>query len=132
MLLSLLLALVRNVRLTAAISVGLAQGVQVSTTNGLIEGHPAENRSDVTEFLGIPYAQPPVGELRFAAPRPYMGKTLYVASKFVSTTFIIRDLPTDLLAGLVRSTRSSIPCRQKLTSVAPVRRARGCPSISIS
>lgn len=41
----------------------------VNTTSGLIIGHAAPNRSEVTEFLGIPYALPPVGELRFAPPK---------------------------------------------------------------
>jgi len=42
--------------------------VVVTTTNGPIAGFKTENGLDV--FLGIPYAEPPVGRLRFASPRP--------------------------------------------------------------
>ncbi|MFF8806255.1 carboxylesterase/lipase family protein [Streptomyces omiyaensis] len=43
-------------------------GPLVATTRGPIHG---ERRADGTyRFLGIPYAEPPVGELRFAAPEP--------------------------------------------------------------
>ncbi|KAF2140431.1 uncharacterized protein K452DRAFT_335591 [Aplosporella prunicola CBS 121167] len=56
----------------------------VKTSNGPIIGHLATNRSDVIEYLGIPYAQPPVGPLRFAAPKKYASNgTVYVASSFV-------------------------------------------------
>ncbi|RMY51015.1 hypothetical protein D0865_06579 [Hortaea werneckii] len=54
----------------------------VETRNGPIQGHLAENRSEVTEFLGIPFAQPPVGDLRFAAPKAYRGHGLHVAKEF--------------------------------------------------
>ncbi|MGW6534626.1 carboxylesterase/lipase family protein [Streptomyces sp. NPDC055051] len=43
-------------------------GPLVTTTRGPVRG---ERRADGTcRFLGIPYAAPPVGELRFAAPEP--------------------------------------------------------------
>ncbi|XP_054166219.1 cholinesterase 1-like [Oppia nitens] len=41
----------------------------VSTTSGIVEGHELEGL-DVNEYLGIPYAEPPVGDLRFARPVP--------------------------------------------------------------
>lgn len=56
----------------------------VKTANGPIVGHVASNRSRVVEYLGIPYAEPPVGVLRFAAPQKYTAKGEIVASKFVS------------------------------------------------
>ena len=61
------------------------QCLTVSTTNGLVTGHPATNASKVVEYLGIPYAQPPVGELRFAPPAKYSGNGSYVASNWVNT-----------------------------------------------
>ncbi len=39
----------------------------VSTTNGRLRGRQADS---VASFLGIPYAEPPLGSLRFKAPRP--------------------------------------------------------------
>ncbi len=39
----------------------------VDTTTGRVEGR---REAGVERFLGIPYAAPPVGELRFRAPRP--------------------------------------------------------------
>ncbi|KAI4227238.1 MAG: hypothetical protein L6R36_002558 [Xanthoria steineri] len=57
---------------------------QVNTTSGLIIGHHAPNRTDVTEFLGIKYAEAAVGELRFAAPKRYIALpgTVYNASEW--------------------------------------------------
>jgi carboxylesterase type B len=47
----------------------------VQTTIGDVKGHIAEwpASSGVSEYLGIPYAEPPVKSLRFAAPKPYKG-----------------------------------------------------------
>lgn len=41
----------------------------VQTALGRVEGTSEEDPA-VTVFRGIPYAQPPVGELRWRAPRP--------------------------------------------------------------
>lgn len=39
---------------------------QASTTSGIVQGHTAEG---VNQFLGIPYAAPPTGPLRWKAPQ---------------------------------------------------------------
>ena len=42
-------------------------GLVVPTHDGLLEGKHAEG---IDQFLGIPYAAPPVGRLRWQAPQP--------------------------------------------------------------
>ncbi|MBL8771541.1 MAG: carboxylesterase/lipase family protein [Phenylobacterium sp.] len=54
----------------AAVAAG-AEPVQVSTRAGVLVG---ESRDGVRVFKGVPYAQPPVGPLRWAAPRPVAWK----------------------------------------------------------
>lgn len=57
-------------------------GRQVNTTSGIIQGHAAANRTEVSEYLGIPFAQPPIGDLRFAAPEPYRSNSAINASSY--------------------------------------------------
>ena len=42
----------------------------VKTTSGRVHGKVDAAKPDVRQFLGIPYAQPPVGDLRWLAPQP--------------------------------------------------------------
>ncbi|EAQ84499.1 hypothetical protein CHGG_08513 [Chaetomium globosum CBS 148.51] len=49
-------------------------GQPVQTSSGAVQGHAASTASEVSEYLGIPYAQPPVGALRFQPPVRYTGK----------------------------------------------------------
>ncbi|MFL6575885.1 MAG: carboxylesterase family protein, partial [Povalibacter sp.] len=44
-------------------------GPQIKTATGTIEGI-ANERSHTNTFLGVPFAQPPVGELRWKPPQP--------------------------------------------------------------
>jgi hypothetical protein len=56
----------------------------VNTTSGLIDGHASSNASTgVSEYLGIPYAKPPVGDLRFAPPAKYEGTSSINGTSFV-------------------------------------------------
>ncbi|WP_304236703.1 carboxylesterase/lipase family protein [Jiulongibacter sediminis] len=60
--------------LTAFASALMAQNkngfpVQVSIENGTIEGN-YDTKTGVQKYFGIPFAQPPVGELRWKAPQP--------------------------------------------------------------
>ena len=65
-------------------SVTLAASATVETSSGSIIGHPARDSPDVTEYLGVPFAQPPVGQLRFAAPQKLQKTAVYEAKNFVS------------------------------------------------
>ena len=56
----------------------------VQLSQGPIIGHSVSNRSHVNEFLGIPYAQPPIGSLRFDAPQKYTKYETFDALNFVS------------------------------------------------
>ena len=61
----------QNLKLVALLStIGGVWTKTVTITNGTIRGGTCEG-NDVDYFLAIPYAQPPVGGLRFAAPEPY-------------------------------------------------------------
>src|SRR3989442_1104755 len=54
-----------------AVASGLAQvrTVQVKTDGGVVEGELTADQK-VAAFKGIPYAAPPVGEVRWKAPQP--------------------------------------------------------------
>ncbi|KAH6842381.1 Alpha/Beta hydrolase protein [Chaetomium sp. MPI-CAGE-AT-0009] len=62
-------------------------GQTVQTTSGPVEGHAASTASEVSEYLGIPYAQPPVGSLRFQPPVRYSGKTKISGKSFGAACF---------------------------------------------
>ncbi|KAJ5305979.1 hypothetical protein N7508_004994 [Penicillium antarcticum] len=55
-------------------------GASVRTSSGLIKGHPAPYRPEVSEYLGIPYASPPTGDLRFAPPVAFASEDTIEAS----------------------------------------------------
>lgn len=79
----------------AALSLGIIDAAQdtwqvgqsVKTTSGDVTGRPASyaGSEQVSEYLGIPYAAPPVGDLRWLAPQPYKANGTIAANKFVST-----------------------------------------------
>lgn len=56
----------------------------VNTTSGPVSGHVAPNATNVSEYLGIPYAKPPVDDLRFAPPEKYTSTTSVNGTDFVS------------------------------------------------
>ncbi len=48
----------------------LAPDVPVTVAGGEIMGAPAEGNPDIVAFQGLPYAAPPVGDLRWKPPQP--------------------------------------------------------------
>lgn len=71
--------------LAAPLSEAPVVGESVSTTSGLVSGHeaPWPKNSGVSEYLGIPFAEPPLGQLRFAAPQTYKPRGPISGSDFV-------------------------------------------------
>ena len=60
-----------------------AVGATIITSSGAMTGHAARNRTEVSEYWSISYAQPPVGDLLFAAPRTYYSLKVFAASVYV-------------------------------------------------
>ena len=63
-------------------------GQNVKTTSGTVLGHAAKYRAQVSEYLGIPFAKPPVGELRWRAPQKFTGTANINASAFVRNSIL--------------------------------------------
>jgi cholinesterase len=62
-------------------------GQTVKTSSGPVSGHAATNDSQVSEYLGIPFGQAPIGDLRFAAPVAFNGTAALNGSTFVSLRY---------------------------------------------
>jgi cholinesterase len=56
-------------------------GEAVKTTSGTVIGQASKWQPEVSEYLGIPFAKPPEGELRWAAPQ-----AITDASKVINAT----------------------------------------------
>ncbi len=88
-------------------------GATVQTSSGPITGHAAKN--GISEYLGIPYAQPPLGPLRFAAPQQFTSTAPVNAAVFVSARALMlvpvpwgkaKDRPySKLTVGVLNSRR---------------------------
>jgi cholinesterase len=57
-------------------------GQVVDTVSGKVKGQASSWKPQVSEYLGIPFAQPPVGPLRFAAPKLFTSSAAVNATKF--------------------------------------------------
>jgi carboxylesterase type B len=71
------------------------QFLTVSTSNGPVIGHAASNSDCVVEYLGIPFAQPPVGDLRFAPPARLTAKKTYEAAHYGADCPLTPSKPVD-------------------------------------
>jgi cholinesterase len=83
-----------SIRSALAVSIQNAEvqlGESIETTSGLVSGHdaPWPKNGGVSEYLGIPYAEPPLGQLRFAAPQTYKPKGAISGANFVCNVLTI-------------------------------------------
>jgi Carboxylesterase family len=74
-------------------------GQSVKTSSGSVVGHASPWKPEVSEYLGIPFAKPPVGELRWAAPKKYEGNGTIGAHKFSpSCPAVVSSPPTSKMS----------------------------------
>lgn len=76
-------------------------GQKVKTTGGILVGQEAQGASGVSEYLGIAYVVPPVGERRFKEPERYVSDREINAKNFVGNP------PTPF--------KQSFSCQQQVT-----------------
>ena len=80
--------------LTLAIFLGLTNGQKgwtvgnaVKTTSGTVIGQASHWKPGVSEYLGIPFAKPPEGDLRWAPPQAITDSSKVInATKYVRCT----------------------------------------------
>jgi hypothetical protein len=58
-------------------------GKLVKTQSGLVQGRLASEFTQVSAYLGIPYAKPPLDDLRFEVPEKFEGHSVVDGTKFV-------------------------------------------------
>ena len=64
--------------------------VEVKTSSGVVSGQTVRVlNQNINQFLSIPFAEPPVGSLRFAKPKP-LQKPIDVKMQGNSRTFFIK------------------------------------------
>ncbi|KAI1857225.1 uncharacterized protein JN550_013408 [Neoarthrinium moseri] len=95
---------------TATISAGRVVGISKSIPNGA---------STINQFLGIPYAEPPIGDLRFAPPKPFAAPKKGDILATAWPNACVQQGSADLL------TSQSEDCLY-LNVFAPLRPAPGC------
>ena len=85
-----------------------SKGLVVQTTSGEVHGFINETAPLVRQFLGVPYAEPPLGDLRFAPPQtkasgPAINATAFAPScmqQFInSSTIYTAEVPQFLING---------------------------------
>lgn len=80
-------------------SQSLPVGGPIDTSSGTILGTTADKTNGISAYLGIPFAQPPINNLRWAAPLKYTSKETINATTWpvdcAATLF-----SSDLAAGL--------------------------------
>jgi len=109
-----LLVLIATLGIGMLSNPAVAQAPRVAVDSGELEGLwiTAPDKSDVAAFRGIPYAKPPVGELRWRAPEPpdsWSG--VRQATSFGATCY--QAAPTDFSAAYSKLTGIDFPSRRR-------------------
>jgi carboxylesterase type B len=81
-------------------------GQEVNTASGLVKGHAAKLDGSVSEYLGIPWASPPVNGLRFMPPVP-----IARSSKVIVADNFSADCPA-MGASKILQAKPNIPAFQ--------------------
>jgi hypothetical protein len=78
-------------------------GQSVKTTSGNVVGQPSSWKNQVSEYLGIPFAQAPSGDLRWAPPAAIKDDSKTInATKYVRSILPLRLHWLTFLLGLVK------------------------------
>ena len=105
-----------------------SHGLTVHTENGPITGHLSpDTDSAIIEYLGIPYAEPPVDNLRFAPPAKYSGKGAYDASNWGYTCPATGSPPVNFPGYTPQASR----VLKYFTSGAPNPQSEDCLTLNI-
>jgi hypothetical protein len=73
-------------------------GGPVKTTSGTVIGKASSWQPEVSEYLGIPFAKAPEGDLRWAAPLAITDSSQTInATKYVSLNLILEPIQIDLV-----------------------------------
>ncbi|KAM5474762.1 hypothetical protein MferCBS49748_000169 [Microsporum ferrugineum] len=78
-------------------------GSTVKTTSGQVTGHASTSRPSVVEYLGIPYANAPVGDLRFAPPVRFFSDKPFEAANFTPSKPIKYPNETAVLRPIIEN-----------------------------
>jgi carboxylesterase type B len=78
-------------------------GQPVKTTSGTIVGHASSWKNQVSEYLGVPFAKPPVGDLRWAPPAAITDSSKTVnATQYVYLPITLMSSANHETVGIVR------------------------------
>jgi carboxylesterase type B len=74
-----------------------------------VKGHPSSKHPEVSEYLGIPYVAPPVGNLRWMPPQPVKkSDKLFVAEKFSPDCPALYSQPKNTSNALTNAVQSTL------------------------